>query len=59
MSSSVRVAVGNGGVAFYARARPTNVYLAYPGRNIQVEVYDPAAGAARRLVAANHIVPVG
>ena len=57
--SSVRVAVGNGGVAFYARARPTNVYLAYPGRNIQVEVYDPAAGAARRLVAANHIVPVG
>ena len=50
---------GTAGVAFYARARPTNVYLAYPGRNIQVEVYDPAAGAARRLVAANHIVPVG
>ena len=58
-ASSVRVAVGNGGVAFYARARPTNVYLAYPGGNIQVEVYDPAAGAARRLVAANRIVPVG
>ncbi len=58
-ASSVRVAVGNGGVAFYARARPTNVYLSYPGSNIQVEVFDPTAGAARRLVAAQRIASVG
>jgi hypothetical protein len=58
-ASAVGIHVGNGGVGFYNRARPTNVYLAYPGSNLQVEVYDPAAGAARRLVAANRIVPVG
>ena len=58
-ASSVAVDVGNGGVAFYARGRPTNVYVAYPGSDLQVEVYDPVAGAARRLVAANRIVPVG
>jgi hypothetical protein len=56
--SSVSVPIRGGGVAFYARARPTNVYVAYPGTNIQVEVYDPVARVARRLVAANRIVPV-
>ena len=58
-ATSVTVPVGDGGVAFYTRTRPTNIYVAYPGSNLQVEVYDPAAGAARRLVAANRIVPVG
>jgi hypothetical protein len=57
--SSVRVPVGSGGVAFYSRARPTNVYVAYPGTGIQVEVYDPAPSVARRLVSSQRIVPVG
>jgi len=58
-STSVRVAVGHGGVAFFTRTRPTNVYVAYPGTGIQIEVYDPTAGAAKRLVRSNRIVPVG
>lgn len=58
-ASSVRVHAPNGGVAFYTRTRPTNVYLSYPGSNIQVEVFDPTAGAARRLVASQRIVSVG
>ena len=58
-STSVSVDPGSGGVAFYSRTRPTNVYVAYPGTDIQIEVYDPVAGVARRLVAAKRIVPVG
>jgi hypothetical protein len=58
-SSSVRVPVAKGGVAFYNRLRPTNVYVAYPGTDIQVEVYDPAPGAALQLVSSQRIVPVG
>jgi hypothetical protein len=57
--TAVRVAVGHGGVAFFTRTRPTNVYVAYPGTNTQIEVYDPAPGAAQRLVGSNRIVPVG
>ena len=57
--TAVRVAVGHGGVAFFTRKRPTNVYVAYPGTGTQIEVYDPAPGAARRLVGSNRIVPVG
>ena len=58
-ASAVPVPVGSGGVAFFTRTRPTNVYVAYPGTNTQIEVYDPAPGAARRLVGSNRIVPVG
>ena len=52
-----KVAV-KGGVAFYAKTRPTNVYLAYRGVDYQIEVYDPDAAAARKLVASGKIVPV-
>lgn len=54
---SVRVAVP-GGVAFYARTRPTNVYVAFKGIDEQVEVFDPSPGRARALVAAGKITPV-
>ena len=59
MRARFAVDVGNGGVAFYAaRVRPMSTSRTR-ARDIQVEVYDPAAGAARRLVAASRIVPVG
>ena len=58
-SGSARVATQDGGVAFYSRTRPTNVYLAYPGSDIQIEVFDPSVGAASRLVASQSIVRVG
>lgn len=48
-----------GGVAFYNRARPTSVYFARPGSNVQVETYDPSAAVARRLVVTGVIRPVG
>jgi hypothetical protein len=48
----------HGGVAFYNRARPTSVYFAFPGSNVQVETYDPSAAVARRLVETGAIKPV-
>jgi hypothetical protein len=47
-----------GGIAFYSRKSPTNVYLAYPGSNAQVEVFDPWAPGARKLVGSGAVVDV-
>jgi hypothetical protein len=45
-----------GGIAVFGKgATAKNVYLAYPGSDYQVEVFDPTAGTARRLVAAGRI----
>ena len=48
-----------GGIAVYSNSHPTNVYLAYPGSDVQIEVYDPTPGNARTLVASGRVVPVG
>jgi hypothetical protein len=55
---AVRMGTPGGGIAVYDRARPTSVYLAYPGDDRQIEVYHPDAREARRLVAAGAIVAV-
>jgi hypothetical protein len=47
-----------GGVAFYNKARPTSVYFAYSGSDVQVETYDPSASLARQLVEKGAIKPV-
>src|SRR3954466_11346255 len=39
-AGSVRVPIA-GGVAFYSRASPENVYLAFRGLDYQIEVFDP------------------
>ena len=58
-AGSIRIPIDGGGVAFYSRSRPTNVYLAYPRTGIQIEVFDPLAGRARDLVASQSIAPIG
>jgi hypothetical protein len=55
---SVRIAARGGAVAFYGKSTPTNAYLAYPGTDVQVEVYDPSPARAH-LVASRRIAPVG
>jgi hypothetical protein len=55
---AVRINLPGGAAAFYSRARPTNVYVAFPGTNAQVEVYDPTGRVAQRLVAAGKVTPV-
>ena len=54
---SVRVPA-HGAVAFYSKSAPTNIYLAFPGVDYQVEVFDPSAGRARELVSSGKIVAV-
>jgi hypothetical protein len=51
--------IPGGGVAFQYKSRPTHVYLAYPGSNYQIEVFDPAPAVALRLVTSGQIEPVG
>ena len=36
--------LADGGIAVYGRDRPSSVYLAFPGEDVQVEVYDPSPG---------------
>jgi hypothetical protein len=55
---ATRIKVANGGIAVIDPAHPDSVYLAYPRGNVQVEVFDPSAGQARRLVSSGAIVPV-
>ena len=56
---SISFRLDDGGLMVYSFNRPTSVYVGYPGRKYQVEVYDRSADTARKLVAAGKIVPVG
>ncbi len=47
-----------GAVVYFNRSEPLSVYVAFPGVDAQVEVYDPAFNQALRLVNAGQIVPV-
>lgn len=46
------------GFAVYSTTQPNNVYLAYPGSNLQIEVYDPSPQQARRLITSGQVAAV-
>ena len=48
-----------GGVAVYSTTAPTNIYVAFPGEDVQIEVFDPSVAKARHLVTTGRVVPVG
>jgi hypothetical protein len=50
--------VGEGALAFVDKKHPTSVYVAYPGSDFQIEVYDPAPGRARRLLTSGQVIPL-
>lgn len=52
------VPVPGGGLAVYSPKSPTNVYVAFPRSDVEIEVYDPSAKRARALVAAGQVQPV-
>lgn len=56
---SVIVQAPGDGFAMRSKSSRTNVYLAFPGEDVQVEVYSPVPGAAARLVSQGKIVSVG
>jgi hypothetical protein len=57
-NGEVSFAAPNGGIAVYDTAHPTNVYLARPGSDVQIEVFDHSAGRARALISSGQITPV-
>ena len=52
------IKLADGGLALADKKHPTSVYVAYPNVELQIEVYDPAAGRARQLVTSGQIAPV-
>jgi hypothetical protein len=48
-----------GGLAVYSIEAPNNVYVAFPGSDVQVEVFDPRPQRALRLVTSGRVAPVG
>lgn len=44
------VAIAGGGRAFQDADRPTSAYAAYPGVDLQIEVFDPVAGRALKRI---------
>jgi hypothetical protein len=46
------------GIVVFDSAAPTSVYLAYPGRPYQVEVFAPSSRTARALVVGGHVTPL-
>jgi hypothetical protein len=57
-SGDVTFKAPRGGLAIYSRTGATNVYVAYPGSNYQIEVYDPNPTRARKLVRSGVIRPI-
>jgi hypothetical protein len=55
---SSRIPLPDGGLAVVDPSRPTNVHFAYPGQAVQVEVYAPSPGLARRLVLSGVVRPL-
>lgn len=54
------IELDGGGIAAVPKdSSSTGVYVAYPDADVQVEVFDPEAGVARKLVESGRIVPVG
>ena len=53
------IKLAGGGLAFSDKTHPTSVYLAYPGSDYQIEVFDPSSARARRLVVSGKVVPIG
>jgi hypothetical protein len=52
-------AAPGGAVVYFSRERPQSVYVAYPGVDTQIEVYDPDVRRALRLVNSGQIVALG
>jgi hypothetical protein len=57
-AGSVVVKTPKGVYAFYSRSDPNSIYVAFPGRPVQIEVYDPDAARARQLVSSGKIVTI-
>jgi hypothetical protein len=51
--------IPGGGIAVYSTSAPTNVYVAFPGSDVQIEVFDPSPSRALRLATSGRVTRVG
>jgi len=56
---AVLVQAAGGGAAYAEGPDATSAYLAFPGVDTQIEVFDPKGGEALSLIRSGAIVPVG
>lgn len=56
---AVLVQAAGGGSAYAEGPEATSAYLAFPGVDTQIEVFDPQGGEALQLIRSGAIVPVG
>jgi hypothetical protein len=55
---TVKIDVGGGAIAFYNKAYPNSAFVSYPGSSYQIEVFDPTAGGAKKLIENGKVKPV-
>jgi hypothetical protein len=53
-----KIALRGGGLAVVDQNKPESVHLAFPGSNVQIEVFDPSAARALRVAQSGTIRPV-
>jgi hypothetical protein len=51
--------LSNGGRAVIDRTNPKSIHLAYPGSDVEIEVFDPSPARARQIVSSGQITTVG
>lgn len=56
---AILVKIAGGGSAYAEGKQATSAYMAFPGVDVQIEVYDPKGGEALSLIRSGAIVPVG
>jgi hypothetical protein len=56
---AILVDIPGNGSAYAESPKATSAYMAFPGVDVQVEVYDPQGGEALELIRSGAIVPIG
>lgn len=56
---AILVQIDGGGAAYAEGVDATSAYMAFPGVEAQVEVFDPQPGKALQLIRSGTVVPVG
>jgi hypothetical protein len=58
VSGAKTIKLSGGGVAVLSPRFPKSVYVAYPGTDVEIEVFAPSLPRARQIVTSGQIVPV-
>ncbi|HET7454707.1 MAG TPA: hypothetical protein VFJ76_04230 [Solirubrobacterales bacterium] len=56
---AILVDISGNGSAYAESPKATSAYMAFPGVDVQVEVYDPQGGEALELIRSGAIIPIG